>query len=133
RYRADNAFIEIENTQEASYKWMDARGNHGDNWRPSIFMPRWACRIILDIVYVRVERVQEISEDDAIAEGCTGEHFDLAVNDFIWLWDSINAKRGFSWESNPWVWVVEFKVAPTATLTNIVADAGDSHGYMPSE
>jgi len=85
------------------------------HWRkvPSIFMPRWASRITLEITAVRVERVKEISQSDAEAEGIPGCRDHLknvhAVEWFKSLWDSINAKRGFSWESNPWVWVVEFK------------------------
>lgn len=92
--------------------------------RPSIFMPRWASRITLRVKNVRVERVQDISEDDIWAEGIDpvtvdsggftpwGESIDIQDyhRPFIDLWDSINAKRGYSWESNPWVWVVEFEV-----------------------
>ena len=100
--------------------------------KPSIHMPRWASRIMLEIVSVRVERVQDISEKDAKAEGITGYSDNLgsrhsnptmiypafpekdggflrAQDAFECLWDSINAKRGYSWESNPWVWVIEFK------------------------
>lgn len=86
-------------------------------WKPSIFMPRWACRLTLQVVSTRVERVQDISENDAEAEGCemydqkTMAKFAIpgARYRFERLWDHINSKRGFSWESNPWVWVVEFK------------------------
>ena len=93
-------------------------------WRPSIFMPRWASRITLEIVGVRCERVNEISEADAHAEGADQEfrtvvYSPAGVKDyhmpvsfrggFANLWDEINAKRGYSWDSNPWVWVVEFK------------------------
>ena len=105
-------------------------------WRPSIHMPRWASRIDLEVVSVRVERVQEISHTDCMAEGvriytfeATGDHPRMygfitdadgpdehgtaphhsSKDAYAKLWDSINAKRGYSWESNPWVWVVEFK------------------------
>jgi hypothetical protein len=84
-------------------------------WRPSIFMPRWASRITLHITDVRVERVQDISEEDAIAEGVLkagGASLSLyaARHHFSQLWDRINAKRGYGWDINPWVWVVEFRL-----------------------
>ena len=95
----------------------------GWKWRPSIHMFRWASRITLEITEVRVERVQEISQDDAIAEGIEPpEHAfrmisggDVEVNEspkelFSELWDSLNAKRGYGWEVNPWVFVISFKV-----------------------
>ena len=83
---------------------------------PSIHMPRAACRLLLTVQSVRVERVQAISPTDALREGVYADNAlvrrdaDDAVVEFEWLWDSINAKRGYSWESNPWVWVVEFEV-----------------------
>ena len=120
--------------------------HHGDNklispsgkpfdksvkWKPSIFMPREACRILLEVMDVRVERLQEITEEDAKAEGITDvefypdEGFPLSVGHmagkddgktslhttrvkaYTALWGSINGKG--SWEKNPWVWVIEFK------------------------
>lgn len=93
----------------------------GMKWKPSIHMPRWASRIQLEITDIRVERVQKISEYDAMQEGCgifSWEHKitnkDTQTKEpnkrkFIKLWNSINEKRGYSWKSNPWVWVVEFK------------------------
>lgn len=87
-------------------------------WRPSIFMPRWASRITLEITEVRVERVQEISEDDIKAEGITLSPSELYPDintpdklrqQWEWGWDKLNAKRGYSWESNPWVWAISFK------------------------
>jgi hypothetical protein len=87
--------------------------------RPSIYMPRWASRITLEVTAVRVERLKEISEEDAEAEGvnlaahkATLGMSSSAGNNrgaFVALWDSINAERGFGWDVNPWVWVVEFK------------------------
>lgn len=80
-------------------------------WRPSIFMPRWASRITLRITDIRVERVQDISDYDCSCEGIALTSLDGSNyrNDFSALWDSINVKRGYSWESNPWVFVIEFE------------------------
>lgn len=86
--------------------------------RPSIFMPRWASRINLEVTAVRVERVREITPRDAKAEGDKERSGQLEycergeqchVDWFRCLWDEINTKRGYPWKSNPWVWVVEFK------------------------
>jgi len=94
--------------------------------RPSIHMPRWASRITLEVVAVRVERLQDISEDDAKAEGVEfdgawwlgGIHpvkgnlqcWPTAVRAYRALWEQINGPG--SWDANPWVWVVEFKRLP---------------------
>ncbi len=86
-------------------------------WVPSIFMPRWASRITLEVTGVRVERVWDITEASAKAEGVEQEidgwNKDGVVKvywkSFATLWDALNAKRGFGWDKNPWVWVVEFK------------------------
>jgi hypothetical protein len=85
-----------------------------DKWHPSIHMPRWASRITLEVTAVRVERLQDIRTQDIIAEGILeDEHYLGAANryrhPFQELWDAINAKRGYGWESNPYVWVVSFK------------------------
>lgn len=96
----------------------------GTPWKPSIFMPRAASRINLEIVEVRVERLNEISEADARAEGyeykqlhamheeAAGMSLMTMPNDsrlwFRTLWDKINGKK-HPWSDNPWVWVVEFK------------------------
>lgn len=105
--------------------------NHADEvdrafgpWKPSIFMPRWASRITLEVTAVRVERLNDISEADALAEGITWPDVDgkpyrppidltgmsdlrLAAKCYAELWESING-RG-SWAKNPMVWVYEFK------------------------
>lgn len=94
-------------------------------WRPSIHMPRWASRITLNLTGVRIERLNEISEEDAISEGIDvfqrgdeprvyrdylkrGEHYGLsATGSYRSLWESINGTG--SWEANPWVWVLNFE------------------------
>lgn len=107
------------------YQWgLGKQSQGGFVWRPSIFMPRWASRITLEITDVRVERLTDISEEDARAEGCPlthdGKHYDPPASDpwqgygrasFCLLWDKINAKRA-PWDSNPWVWVVTFQRLP---------------------
>jgi DNA-directed RNA polymerase subunit H (RpoH/RPB5) len=101
--------------------WEDYEGWR---WRPSIHMPREAARLFLRITNVRVERLQEISEEDAINEGVERKHgnaleiqwkcygndnaaFFSPSYSFRTLWQSINGPE--SWEANPWVWVVEFE------------------------
>lgn len=81
-------------------------------WKPSIHMPRRLSRLTLEIMGVRVERVQDITEEDAIAEGMQAPGIPAAITNrtaFARLWDTINAKRGYSWAVNPWVWVIEFR------------------------
>ena len=102
----------------------DGKLGPGFVWKPSIFMPRWASRLTLRINDVRVQRLQEISEVDCLAEGIPP----LSDSDY-WtppipknpntraiyggayckLWNEINAARGFGWDANPWVWVIEFE------------------------
>lgn len=90
-------------------------------WRPSIHMPRWASRILLEITNVRVERLNDISEEDAADEGVGQlrggfwkhyqpgwtQHQLSARGSFVTLWKSIYGEE--SWRANPWVWVIEFK------------------------
>jgi hypothetical protein len=108
------------------------------NWsrlrkRPSIYMPRWASRLTLEVTGVRVERLQDIGPRDSVAEGITfhdgyflgGPHpikgtpkvFHLAEQAYADLWDTINGKRA-PWASNPWVWVVEFQPVSTKDATS---------------
>ncbi|MGP2538356.1 hypothetical protein [Pantoea eucalypti] len=100
--------------------------------RPSIHMPRWASRITLEITGVRVERLWDITEDDAKAEGCTFEALRFkpgtreveemghtAVYQFGGLWQSIYGAD--SWQANPWVWVIEFKPAAGHTKGSLIS------------
>ena len=102
-----------------------------DNWKSPMFMPRKLSRIILEITDIRVERVQDISVQDAKDEGirvhangckdglaygcyngdeCVNNVCRQPIEYYKQIWNSLNAKRGFSWESNSWVWVISFKV-----------------------
>lgn len=75
-------------------------------WLPQLHMPRWASRILLEVQEVRAERVQDITEEDAQAEGVECVY----SMEFAKLWDSINGKKpGRSWKENPWVWVITFR------------------------
>ncbi len=103
-------------TRAAIYR-CDRGGDYQDTttpnfrWSPSIHMPRWASRITLEIVSVRVERLNDISAEDAELEGCnrfvdSSGSYDARVQ-FCELWESIHGHG--SWDLNQWVWVVEFK------------------------
>ncbi len=82
------------------------------NWRSPIYMPRWASRLTLEIVGVRVERLQDISERDVAAElGLSRMTRDYKRPRFVDAWDALNGKRpGCAWSDNPWVWRIEFEV-----------------------
>lgn len=100
------------------------RGEDGHAWRSPLFMPRWASRITLEVVEVRLERLQNITEADAVAEGCSPSHWrhedgpkpeaglphSYAVERYRRLWESINGKG--SWDLNPWVWAITFRRLP---------------------
>ena len=95
--------------------WADGGPEYGD-WtrpKPSIHMPRWAGRITLEIKRVWVERLQEIDEGGAVAEGrmCVGVGDDWAREGSFKLgWNTVYAKKGHDWDKNPWVWCCEFEV-----------------------
>jgi len=72
-------------------------------WKSPIFMPRSLARLFLEVVSVRAEQLHAITEEDARAEGVG------SVAEYVLLWNKLNAKRGYSWESNPWIWRVEFR------------------------
>ena len=116
-------FCPVDDTEFGGEKWIDYRAtpkysathpagweNLPDDedalkWKPSIHMPKKYSRITLEIKDVRVERIQDISEWDTLTEGLLATSF----VSFAGLWDSINLKRGYRWDPNPWVWVVEFE------------------------
>ena len=122
-------YVEVPGAREALFYRADNEqpfeAPKGKFWKPSIHMPRWASRILLEIVSVRVERLQGIGEADCWAEGIEavdgalddlviihlakrmGRSFEDAAPTYAALWESINGAG--SWDANPWVWVVEFK------------------------
>ena len=115
----DHLDTKILSPENVYYK-ADDSFNAGTRWRPSIFMPRCLSRITLEVVNIRVERLQEISYDDCCLETGAplkweGEGPEPYYRDmkavFRKLWNDINGKRGYGWADNPWVWVVEFKVS----------------------
>lgn len=104
-----------------AYEDMPEDVDHMCRWKPSILMPRWASRINLEIVSVRIERLHDIGRDgraasDVLAEGITREQIahqqkffhpdDAPALAYATLWNAINGAG--SWDLNPWVWVVEF-------------------------
>ena len=128
--RVTKIIIFESNSQQASVCSPDM-DKPLSGWKPSIFMPKEAARIFLKVTNVRVEKLQDISEEDAIAEGIAvsskvgsdGHYYYKDYNDttdwpevgwmhastsFQTLWQSINAKK-YPWESNPWVWVYDFE------------------------
>ena len=134
KYKADGAMVKPDLWDEAEGHWCEER-EETPQWRPSIFMPRWASRLTLEITGIRAERLQEITDAGAKAEGvCSvwsddmgetpgrvvyftdadgkGGCHDTAKRAYQCLWDSINLKRNgsrYRWEANPWVWVIQFK------------------------
>lgn len=134
-YRADIPATEPPKTDgpvaHDRLRWACAQGL---KWRPSIHMPRWASRLTLTVTDVRVQRVQEISEEDAEAEGLMRYRFDdpdgstrrrfhwlddveredafrRASTAFSGLWNSLHTKPGERWEDNPWIYALTFEVA----------------------
>jgi len=124
---------------EGLYVWHEADDGYKpkSRFRQGMHMPRWASRLTLTVSDVRVQRVQDISDADAIAEGIDPTHIPgepwrnyqpgrylanwaVPSNSYMTLWDSLNADRGFPWDSNPWVVALTFSV----TLGNIDELAG---------
>lgn len=107
--REKHSLLESSITGRAApvWYWADGEISEGDySWpRPSIHLPRWASRLTLIVQDVRVQRLQEITWQDAKAEGISGGYHQ---SEFAALWDSINAKRGYGWETDPWVVALTF-------------------------
>lgn len=116
------AWAEINVAQAPGESWVvyrecDNRTDYGGPWKPSIHMRRRDSRILLEITAVRVERLQNITQDQAMAEGIEKHpggghhveegkhHWASPIDSFAGLWSSV----GGNWDANPWVWVVEFK------------------------
>lgn len=78
-------------------------------WKPSLHMPRAACRIRLKITALRAERVTEISKEDAMAEGCPADRRQDPIAWFREVWDRCNSRQASSWRANPWVWAISFR------------------------
>lgn len=122
RYAADNAVRFCEGAGDGELlvdTWAELSqpenynidGKAADRrWRPSIHMPRWASRITLELTDVRVERVQDIKPSECFAEGAVGNSGAHPREQFRTLWDSTNAKRGYGWDANVWVWALTFRV-----------------------
>lgn len=135
-------FCPLDDTQYGGEKWVDYRAtpkfeashpagwdcapNDAEplKWRPSIHMPRWASRILLEITNVGVQRLQDISSGDAVREGIcqlpASGRYCISLGDqyfggashsakevYSWLWSSIYGEE--SWKANPWVWVITFR------------------------
>jgi len=117
-YRCSEGVQQIVNPadpdQAAIYRAGWERCTGGLRWRPSIHMPRWACRLELDVASVRLEHLQEITLGDCVAEGCPREEWYMvaggALKWFRTSWDAINGQRA-SWSENPWVWAISFRRA----------------------
>lgn len=96
----------------------DEKGRLMTHWKSPLFMPAWAARYFIQILDVRPERLQEITNEDALKEGFVetriregnGIHWESARGNFILKWESINPKYPFA--SNPWVWRIEFSLIP---------------------
>lgn len=124
-FAADQAFVPIASTSKAADAWVEAHDNdrHGNKWRSPLFLPRWASRIQLEIEGVRVERLCDITEADAIAEGmehappfpreeegdCWSTRKDINRARFEYLWCELHGWNPNAWSANPWVFVLTFK------------------------
>ena len=114
--KLDDIYRAASVPQNSGGRWLPESIGFKAPWKPSIFMPKWATRIWLEVTGVRAERVQDITATGIMEEGVKGWKAPmlLARSRFQALWDSINAKRGFGWDTNSWVWVYEFELLETS-------------------
>lgn len=105
-YETGKGFAVTYPATDGIVEWIDGDDKITSRCTPSIFMPRWASRIQLEVISIRVERLNDISEEDARAEGVS-PYGDCYCAPYHRLWESINGEE--SWAVNPWVWVIEFK------------------------
>src|SRR5690606_32387898 len=108
-----NKYCEYKADNNQCPEYVDIEGDLQCAWKPSIHMPRWASRLTLKVTGVRVERVQDISETDAVKEGFEGWDDDVtggctAFGEFSQTWCGIYGEE--SWNRNDWVWVIDFEV-----------------------
>ncbi len=96
------ACIYRANFVDAGAKGVASMYSEDGKWKSPMFMPRSLSRLTLEIMDTHMEKLKDITEDDIVSEGAD------SLESYARLWDKINAKRGFSWKSNPWVWVIEF-------------------------
>ena len=139
-YKADGKEEYRTCSAETAENWGDfSADSEIVGFKSPIHMPRWASRILLEITDIRVERLNDISEADAVKEGIRNYNFEMEDSPdtyvgythlqkddgkstlyktpaiaFERLWDTLNAKKGYPWSSNPWVWAIEFKVIEVA-------------------
>jgi hypothetical protein len=113
-YRSDRMAQWIDGERRVGEPYFLGSNYSPQKWQTPIFMPRWACRTVLEITEVRIHRLHEITPEDALAEGI--EEFakerhllGYYTTAFARLWDEINGKRGYPWDSNPWIWALSFQ------------------------
>lgn len=114
RYAADKSPVLYSDSTDPTFNGTVAHWDYPRRSRPSIHMPRWASRILLQVTNVRVERLNEMKTSDYLAEGCHGGHGSIPgyiynttpAEHFHYVWNS----TGGNWNDNPWVWVIEFRM-----------------------
>ncbi|MDH0031358.1 MULTISPECIES: hypothetical protein [unclassified Acinetobacter] len=100
----------VGGTPHESFAYIATNSNEPVKWKPAIQMSRSACRLVLEITNIRVERLQDISEEAATAEGMIADDDYCAEEYFSMFWNKRYGWAEKGWNANPWVWVVEFKV-----------------------